>query len=144
MAHQTSSPRRAVAVVDGGAVLVYDGDCGFCTSAARWAERGFHQGERIEAWQLVGEQALASMGLSVEDVQQAAWWVGADGALARGHRAVGVALSAAGGWRRVAGWLVLTPPTTWLAAVVYAVVVRYRYRLPGGTPACRVGGDPGS
>lgn len=129
-----------------GALLIYDGDCGFCTSAARWAEQGFGHGEQIAAWQVLGEETLASLGLGPDDVQRAAWWVGADGSLDGGHRAVGRALEAAGGWRRVAGELALIPPTGWLAAAVYRIVVRYRHRLPGGTSACRVEdespGDP--
>jgi predicted DCC family thiol-disulfide oxidoreductase YuxK len=138
---QVPAATRAAGAV--GALLVYDGDCGFCTSSARWAERGFHHGERVEAWQLLGEGELARLGLTVEDVRQAAWWVGPDGTLARGHRAAGRALQAAGGWRRAAGWPMLVRPTSWLAAAVYRVVVRYRYRLPGGTPACRVDGGAG-
>jgi predicted DCC family thiol-disulfide oxidoreductase YuxK len=128
-------------VSSGYAVLIFDGDCGFCTSAARWAEKRFRGGERAKAWQLLGPGALDSFGLSVDDVQQAAWWVSADGTLDRGHRAVGRALQACGGWRRVAGWLTLTPPTSWLAAGIYKLVVRWRYRLPGGTPACRIPRD---
>jgi predicted DCC family thiol-disulfide oxidoreductase YuxK len=120
------------------AVLVFDGDCGFCTSAARWAESRFRHGERAEAWQLLGESALASFGLSARDVQEAAWWVDGAGARERGHRAAGRALQAGGGWRRVVGWFALNPPTSWIAAGAYRLVVRFRYRLPGGTPACRL------
>jgi predicted DCC family thiol-disulfide oxidoreductase YuxK len=119
------------------AILVFDGDCGFCTSAARWASRRFGRGERAEAWQLLGAPALAGLGLTVEDARSAAWWVDGRGP-ARGHRAIGRALQAGGGWRRLAGTLVLTPPASWGAAVAYRLVVRYRYRLPGGTPACRL------
>lgn len=119
-------------------VLVFDGDCGLCTSAARWAERGFRHDERAEPWQLLGDEALASFGLSVDDVKQAAWWVDGAGTREGGHRAIGRALQAAQGWRRLSSWFVLTPPTSWLAAAVYRGVARWRYRLPGGTPACRV------
>jgi predicted DCC family thiol-disulfide oxidoreductase YuxK len=120
------------------AVLVFDGDCGFCTSSARWLERGFRHGERAEAWQLLGDGALAELGLTTKDAKQAAWWVDREGRRERGHRAAGRALEAAGGWRRGAGRLILTPPTSWLAAGAYRLVVRWRHRLPGGTPACRL------
>jgi len=119
-------------------VLIFDGDCGFCTTAARWAQRGFRRGERAEPWQSVGTQVLDSFGLTRHDVEQAAWWVDADRRRQRGHRAIGRALQAGGGWRRAAGWLVLTPPTSWLGAGIYRLVVRWRHRLPGGTPACRL------
>jgi len=119
-------------------VLVFDGDCGFCTSSARWLERGFRHGERAEAWQLLGEEALARFGLTVADASQAAWWVDREGRRERGHRAAGRALEAAGGWRRGVGLLILAPPTSWLAAGTYRLVVRWRHLLPGGTPACRL------
>jgi len=125
-----------------GSILVYDGDCGFCTTAARWAARKFRRGERAEAWQFLGEGPLQQHGLSLEDVQEAAWWVDGRGLRERGHRAVGRALLAGGGFRRMVGSFVLTPPTSWLAAGVYRLVVRWRYRLPGGTPACKVDGRP--
>jgi predicted DCC family thiol-disulfide oxidoreductase YuxK len=83
---------------------------------------------------------LDSVGLTVHDVEQAAWWVAGDGSLDRGHRAAGRALQVGGGWRRVMGLIILTAPMSWLAAGVYRLVVRWRYRLPGGTPACRVDG----
>jgi predicted DCC family thiol-disulfide oxidoreductase YuxK len=121
----------------GDAVLVFDGDCGFCTTSATWAARKFRHGERAQAWQLLGKEFLDQHGMTLDDVQQAAWWV--DGAgRERGHRAVGRALQAGGGLRRVVGWFVLSPPSSLLAAGIYRLVVRWRYRLPGGTPACKL------
>ena len=121
-----------------GAILIFDGDCGFCTTTARWAQRRFRHGERAEPWQLLDGQVLNSFGLTPHDVEQAAWFVDSGGRRERGHRAVGRALEAGGGWRRVAGRLVLTPPTSWRGAGIYSLVVRWRHRLPGGTPACRL------
>jgi uncharacterized protein YbjT (DUF2867 family)/predicted DCC family thiol-disulfide oxidoreductase YuxK len=119
-------------------VLVFDGDCGFCTSAAGWAAREFRHGERAEAWQLLGSDFLDQHNLSLGDVSEAAWWVDGSGGRERGHRAIGRALMAGGGLRRVLGALVMVPPVSWLAAGAYRLVVRWRYLLPGGTPACRV------
>ncbi len=132
--------RRTRPVAEGGSVpvLIFDGDCGFCTSTARWAERGFHRGERAEPWQRIGPETLAGCGLGLDDVVHAAWWVEPDRVAERGHRAAGKALQAGGGWRYLVGTFVLTPPTSWLAAAVYRLAVRWRYRLPGGTPACRL------
>jgi predicted DCC family thiol-disulfide oxidoreductase YuxK len=120
----------------GGAVLIFDGECGFCTSAANWAGAKFRGGERTQAWQLLDAGALASLHLTRTEVEQAAWWVDRDGHRDRGHRAIGRALEAGGGWRRAVGSLVLAPPTSWLAAALYRPVVRWRHLLPGG--ACRL------
>jgi len=123
------------------AVLVYDGECGFCTSAARWAASRFRHGERAEPWQLLGEDGLAALGLNVKDVEEAAWWVDGETVRERGHRAVGRALKAGGGWRSLVGWSLLTPPTSLVAAGTYRLVVRWRHRLPGGPPACHLDGE---
>lgn len=121
-----------------GAVLIFDGDCGFCTTVAQWAARGFHHGERSEPWQFLDDDFLARHGLTRAEVGSVAWWVDDRGVRDGGHRAVGRALVARGGWWSLLGLCALTPPTSWAAAAGYRLVVRWRYRLPGGTPACRV------
>ncbi len=118
------------------AVLIFDGDCGFCTTVATWAERRFSNGEAIAPWQVLGEHGLEGLGLDESQAAEAAWWVDVQGNRERGHRAVGRALQAAGGAYRWAGWLALSPPTSGVAAGVYRLVARWRHRLPGGTPAC--------
>jgi hypothetical protein len=35
---------------------------------------------------------------------------------------------------RLLGWLIATPPLSWLAAGVYSLVARFRGSLPGATP----------
>ena len=132
------------AAVPSTPVLVYDGDCAFCTAAARWARRGWPgeagAGTAAEAvpWQELDESGLELLGLTVRQAERAAWWIDGTGECFRAHRAIGHALLASvSGWRRAVGHLVLTAPTSWLAAAVYWVVVRYRHRLPGATPACR-------
>jgi len=122
---------------DGSPWLLFDGDCGFCTSAAHWLERNWAVPARAVPWQTLGPDGLSALGLSVQDAQEAAWWIDEHGARSRGHRAIGRSLMACRGWRRAAGVLVLTPPLSALAAGGYWLVVRYRYRLPGATPACR-------
>ncbi|MGA7833897.1 MAG: DCC1-like thiol-disulfide oxidoreductase family protein [Acidimicrobiales bacterium] len=121
-----------------GSLLIFDGDCGFCTTVAGWTARRFRRGERAEAWQLLDAEVLEHHGLNQRDVQDAAWWVDESGLRERGHRAVGRALHAKGGLFKVLSFFILNPPTSWLAAVIYKLIVRSRYKLPGATPACRV------
>jgi predicted DCC family thiol-disulfide oxidoreductase YuxK len=120
-------------------LLIFDGDCGFCTSSAQWAARGWSGTESAVPWQMLGPNGLGRLGLDVGQAQKKAWWIDAHSGLSGGHRAIGKALAAGSGWRRLAGALILTPPLSILAAVGYRIVARYRYRLPGGTPACRIG-----
>jgi len=118
-------------------VLIFDGDCGFCTTCATWAQRRLGDadvlpGQRVD---------LGTYGLTAWDVSAAVWWIDSAGHAVRGHRAVGTALQACGGWWRVLGWMCLTLPFSWVAWAGYALVARFRHRLPGGTPACRMTSD---
>jgi predicted DCC family thiol-disulfide oxidoreductase YuxK len=124
----------------GTPTLIFDGDCSFCTSSARWIERRLPDGVEVVAWQFVDD--LDALGLSLDEVNDKAWWITADGRRRGGHLAIAEALIAAGGFWKVLGRISLVPPIRWVSAAVYAVVSRYRHRMPGGTPACRVDSRP--
>jgi predicted DCC family thiol-disulfide oxidoreductase YuxK len=113
-------------------VLLFDGDCAFCTTCARVLERIGPDAE-IVAWQLID---LAELGLTEERAAAAVQWVEIDGTVRSGHEAIAAGLEAAGGiWRNV-GRMLLLPGISWMAARAYRLVAGNRHRLPGGTPAC--------
>jgi predicted DCC family thiol-disulfide oxidoreductase YuxK len=118
--------------------LIFDGDCAFCTSTARWVSGRWVQPAEAVAWQQLGNQRLGELGLTEWDVRHAAYWVDTTGHLSRGHAAVAQALVAGDGWMRAAGHVISVPPGAWLARPAYWLVARYRYRLPGATDACRI------
>ncbi len=113
--------------------LVYDGDCGFCTSAVRWVARlGLDPGT-VTPWQTAD---LPSLGLTQQQCEEKLQWVADGGRVSSGHEAVArLLLHSALPWR-LPGALLLTPPLSWLAARVYTAVAAHRGKLPGGTPAC--------
>jgi predicted DCC family thiol-disulfide oxidoreductase YuxK len=115
-------------------LLIYDGDCGFCTSSARWAESRWNGDARALPWQRADLDAL---GLTREEANATAWWIDEGGRRFHGHLAIAHSLAAGTGWSAALGRALLHPPFTWIGAVVYPVISRYRHRLPGGTPACR-------
>ncbi len=115
-------------------VVLFDGSCGFCTAAARWGERRWPGVADVMAWQ---HADLEVLGLDGERCATELQFVGSDGGHAGGARAVGRWLRAAGGIWRPLGWLCFIPPTSWLAAGIYKLVVASRSRLPGIEPACR-------
>ena len=117
-------------------MLVYDGDCGFCTTSARWIQRRLPDDVDVVAWQSIDD--LSTIGLTVDDVMTAAWWVVPGAPPERGHLAIAASLRAVGGAWGVAGRALALPPLRWLGRPVYALVARYRYRLPGATEACRI------
>lgn len=126
---ETSSLRRAP-------VLIFDGDCGFCTSSVAWLRKLLPAMPQALPYQWTD---LAEYELSEADAASRVWLV-ADGQRYGGHRAVAALLSHQPSIPlRILGNVIFTPPFSWLAAAAYALVARYRFALPGGTPACRVG-----
>jgi predicted DCC family thiol-disulfide oxidoreductase YuxK len=117
------------------ATLVYDGDCGFCTRSAEIARRILPEDCAVAAWQLTD---LAALGVSPGRAQREVLWVSRSGVVSGGAAAIGRALMTAGFPWALLGVLLVVPPLSWAAQVVYRVVAANRYRLPGGTPACAV------
>ena len=117
------------------ATLVFDGDCGFCTTSVNWLERTLPAFPPAIPFQWADLEAL---GVTEAEARDRVWLV-TDTARFGGHLAVSALLrhQPAAGWRFL-GWLIAAPGFSLIAAGVYALVARYRYRLPGGTPACRV------
>lgn len=114
-------------------VLVYDGDCAFCTSAVRFAERWLRPRCTATPWQFAD---LARLGVTPRRAEREVLWVTPAGAVHGGAQAVAkLLLSASGGWPLV-GALLTLPPVRWMAHGLYRLIARNRHRLPGGTAAC--------
>jgi len=118
-------------------VLLYDGDCAFCTRCAGFLERIGPEAE-IVPWQFAD---LDDLGVTAEQAAEAVQWVEADGMVRSGHEAIAAALGGAGWFWRALGRTLVLPGVSSVAARAYRLVADNRYRLPGGTPACAVG-DP--
>ncbi|MGW5118786.1 thiol-disulfide oxidoreductase DCC family protein [Streptomyces noursei] len=114
-------------------VLVYDGDCGFCTTSVNFAERYLRPGCRITAWQFAD---LAELGVTQQRAEHEVLWITPAGAVHGGAQAVAKLLLSAGGLWAAAGAVLTLPPVRWLAHAVYRVIADNRHRMPGGTPAC--------
>ena len=121
----------------GRPLLVFDGDCGFCTSSARLGQRWLGL-DHVEPWQFLD---LVELGLTAEQCSQAVQWVDEDGSTCAAERAVIAALRHAGGVWGVLGRIMALPGIRHLAAVVYRIVAKYRHKMPGGTPACKLPGN---
>ena len=115
-----------------GPVLLYDGDCAFCTWSAGLLEK-IGPEARIVAWQLTD---LTELGVTEEQASEAVQWVGPDGTVRSGHEAIAAALNSAARPWKLAGRALLLPGISWLAAKSYRLIADNRHRLPGSTPAC--------
>jgi predicted DCC family thiol-disulfide oxidoreductase YuxK len=120
-------------------LLIYDGDCSFCTTSADWVAARWHGRARAVPWQILGTDELAAHALTREDVRSAAWWIDQRRHPSRGHVAIAHALAAGSGWSATVGHVLLVPPIRWIAAAIYPLIARFRHRLPGETPACQLG-----
>lgn len=119
------------------ATFVYDGDCAFCTSCARFVDRWVPTRAAVIPWQWAD---LTALGLTAAECEAAVQWVttGPDGpapALAGPDAIAALLGSSHRAWRAV-GWLLRRRVVRGLAWPAYRWVARNRHRMPGGTAAC--------
>jgi predicted DCC family thiol-disulfide oxidoreductase YuxK len=124
-------------------VLIYDGDCAFCTSCVRFAGRHLPATAEFVAFQ---HADLRALGTTAGRAEREVVWVGRDGAARGGAQAVAALLLDAGGRWWPLGAIARIPPFRWIAHALYRLIARNRHRLPGGTAACALppGHRPGS
>lgn len=116
--------------------LVFDGDCGMCSTSARFVERRLRQSPGDFDVAPSQQLDLATLGLTAEQCDEALQWVAADGGITSGHEAVASLLGASRWWARPAGRVMTAPGARILARVAYRWVADHRHIFPGGTPSC--------
>lgn len=128
-------------------LVVFDGDCAFCTSSINWLTHVFAASFDVVPYQRAD---LVALGLTPAQCHARLQWLtdpgrgSVPGNQRSGARAVAAILcvggrgrsGAVGAGARVLAALAAYPPGSWVAAGAYAVVAANRTRLPGGTPAC--------
>jgi len=121
-------------------VLLFDGDCSFCTSCVEWMRRHIRRLDQTVPYQFAD---LPALGVTAEQCEQAVQWVGTDHTVRSAHLAVAQVLIDAGkGWALL-GRAMLLPGLRQFSGLVYRWIARNRSRLPGGTPACSIGDHRG-
>jgi predicted DCC family thiol-disulfide oxidoreductase YuxK len=127
-------------------LVIFDGDCGFCTSSAHWVAQRLNRrpGPNVVLvpWQFTD---LAALGTTAERAQREALWINTCGEIHGGAAAFAEWLTFRGGAYAVAGRLMNLPLVRSLASAVYRVIAKNRHRMPGGSPACALpppGFDP--
>ena len=127
---------RVRVVADKSLFVIFDGDCAFCSSCARFLARRVKAHIAVQPWQ---QTDLASLGLNAAQCSEALQCVdlGRNETLS-GHRAVARALEASRFPWSIFGRLIGFAPLSPLGALIYRLVANNRHRLPGGTPACKV------
>ena len=130
VASQITAGTRSAAL----GVLIFDGDCGFCTTAARKFGDLAGGSAQVAPWQSL---ELGDYGLTEAEASSAAYWV-QNGTAYRGADAAAQALQVCNPALAFLGKVIAAPPFIWAARAIYPVIARYRHRLPGATDACRI------
>jgi len=113
--------------------FLYDGDCSFCTSCARFIERRIPTRAAVVPWQFAD---LPALGLTREQAEESVQWVDADGSIASGPDAIARLLRDAGRAWSVVGLALEIAPVRAAAWPAYRWTSSHRHLLPGGTAAC--------
>ena len=116
-------------------VLVFDGDCGFCTSTANYFGNRTRSEIQTVAWQLTD---LAPLGLTAEQTAKRVYFIQAGKTYAAEKAIAKLLVSQKNIFYRSLGFVMQVPPFSWLAKPGYWLVARFRHKLPGGTPACKM------
>jgi predicted DCC family thiol-disulfide oxidoreductase YuxK len=107
-------------------VLLYDGECGFCSRVVEEAA------ERLPAdvdYRPFQSAPLTTYGVSLAEARHSLQWVSVEGRIGHGSEAAARLLVASGGAWAVLGRLLLAPPFSFVAAGAYRLVVRNRSHL---------------
>jgi len=115
-------------------VLVFDGDCGFCTWSAGLVDEWAQGRVEIVPWQ---RAELALLGLTTKECAQAVQFV-ERGAHWGGAEAIAHALVHCRVPGPTVGRFLMRPSMAPLAERAYKLVAANRHLLPGATPACAV------
>lgn len=116
-------------------ILIFDGDCAFCTTSASWLQRRLGTEVAVEPWQYVD---LALYGTDAQRAQHEVLWVDYTNRVYGGAQAVAQWLMFSGGGWGLIGRLIAVPPMSWIAAGIYRAIANNRDRMPGGSPACAI------
>lgn len=120
-------------------VLIYDGDCQFCQLSLDFGIKNLRIFPQYVAFQRIKPE---DFGLTEKEVRSQIWLAQktpASTSALGGHLAAGAILKLQPSrWLRVLGWLASTPPTSWVANLLYKVIAANRHRLPGGSRACKI------
>ena len=111
-------------------VLIWDGDCAFCSRCVKFVERRIKPRAIIISYQ---KASLDELGLTDEQCSSALQWVDIDGRVCSGSRAVAALLRSSSGAWHVLGVLIDIPIIRLIAEGGYQLIARNRKHLPGGT-----------
>lgn len=121
--------------MDSNVTLIFDGDCGFCTSVTNLIVRYSTAKVVATPWQYTD---LSKYSLTEKQAADQVYLVVGNENFG-GHEALAkILLLQKNRLVRFFGKVLMSRYVRWIAKPGYRLVARYRHRLPGGTPACKL------
>lgn len=117
-------------------LLIYDADCGFCTTTAHWIYHQTNQAIEIQGWQFIPER-MKELGLTAADGMTQVWFVDQHGRLSGGAEAANRAMRLTW-WAKPFTYLYHVPGIQQIQKWGYRWIANNRYKMPGSTEACAV------
>jgi predicted DCC family thiol-disulfide oxidoreductase YuxK len=116
-------------------ILVFDGDCGFCTTTANWIKKNSKIGLEIAPYQWTD---LNQYGLTAEEAAAKVQLVVGDKVFAGHYCMAKLLLIQPNVLLKGLGALMVAPFLNPISAKAYEWIAANRQKLPGGTPACKM------
>lgn len=121
-------------------LLIFDGDCGFCTSAVDALQKQMrtkfetipYQFADLEKYHLTTEECSQRIYLIVNTAEDTEKQYSGHKAISKIWRIQANIL-----WKAL-GWFIIIPGINLLSYLGYWLMAKYRHKLPGGTPACQL------
>lgn len=115
--------------------LIFDGDCGFCTTTANAVVKRSKVPIVAIPWQFTD---FSNYAITESDAADQVYLV-VDGVPFGGHEAFAMILRVQpNAFLRFIGRVLSSRALAWLGRPTYRLIAKYRHRLPGGTPACKL------
>lgn len=116
-------------------VLIFDGDCGFCTTTADWIKKNSKVALEIAPYQWT---ELGQYGLTTEEAAAKVQVVVGDKVFAGHYCMSKLLLIQPNILLKLVGAVMVLPGLDSISAKVYEWIAANRQKLPGGTPACKL------
>ena len=116
-------------------ILIFDGDCGFCTTTANFIEKNSTAKVDAQPYQWA---KLADFGLTENEAAAKVQLVSGGKIYAGHHCMAKLLLLQPNPILKFVGAVMVMPSVDPISAKVYDWVAANRQKLPGGTPACKM------
>lgn len=116
-------------------LLIFDGDCGFCTTTSNYIAKRSKNSIEISPWQFTD---FTNLPVTAEQCADQVYFL-VEGVPYGGHEAFAMLLKTQKNFLlKAAGSVLMWKALRFITKPAYRLTAKYRHKLPGGTPACKL------